>query len=86
MRKKYSAEFKAKLILTVLKGEGTLNEIARDNGVTVNSINRWKVQAIANFPQLFEESSEVKRMKKKYEARIDEIYKQILKIITGKEF
>lgn len=82
MRKNYSAEFKAKLVLDVLMGKRSVNEIAHVNGVSKNSINRWKVQAIRNFSQLFEKDFAAKHMEKKYETKINDLYKQIGKIVT----
>ncbi|MFA6138498.1 MAG: transposase [Sulfurimonas sp.] len=41
-RKTYSAEFKAKLVLEVLEGEKTVNEIASTYEVMPVSLNNWK--------------------------------------------
>jgi putative transposase len=82
MRKNYSAEFKARLVLDILMGKRSANDIARDNGVSKNSINRWKVQAIINFSQVFQKDFEVKHMEKNYKAKIDDLYKQIGEIVT----
>ncbi|KAA8667179.1 transposase [Clostridium sp. HV4-5-A1G] len=54
MRRNYSPEFKAKLVLEVLCGEYTLSKIASENQVNPNMLTRWKTEAIKNFPQLFE--------------------------------
>ena len=40
MRKTHSTEFKAKLVLEVLRGERTLNEIASENQVHPNMLIR----------------------------------------------
>ena len=45
-RKRYSAEFKAKLALEALKGEATLAELAAKHGVHQTMIAGWKRQAI----------------------------------------
>ena len=54
MRKSYSPEFKAKLVLEVFRGERMLNEIASDNYVYPNMITRWKTEAFNNFYLLFQ--------------------------------
>ncbi|WP_407647206.1 transposase, partial [Clostridium aromativorans] len=54
MRKNYSSEFKARLVLEVLRGERTLSEIASENQVHPNMLTRWKTEAVKNFSQLFE--------------------------------
>lgn len=87
MRKNYSSEFKARLVLEVLRGERTLSEIASENQVHPNMLTRWKTEAVKNFSQLFEkEASKTKQMKKQYEDRIDELYKQIGRLTTQNEW
>ena len=41
MRKQYSAEFKADVILEVLRGEKTLAQIASERGIHPAMIVRW---------------------------------------------
>jgi putative transposase len=41
-RKIYSANFKAKLVLEVLEGLETINEVASQYGVLPVSIKNWK--------------------------------------------
>ena len=54
MRKTYSSEFKAKLVMEVLRGERLLNEIASENNIHPNMLTRWKTDAVNNFHILFE--------------------------------
>ncbi len=41
-RKRYSAEFKARVALEAIKGEQTVAELASKHGVHVTMINGWK--------------------------------------------
>ena len=41
-RTTYSAEFKAKVVLEVLEGEKTLNEIASKYDLLPKNIQKWK--------------------------------------------
>ena len=43
-RKTYSADFKAKLVLQVLEGEKTLNEIASQYEILPKNLQNWKKQ------------------------------------------
>lgn len=87
MRKNYRSEFKARLVLEVLRGERTLSEIASENQVHPNMLTRWKTEAVKNFSQLFEkEASKTKQMEKQYEDKIDELYKQIGRLTTQNEW
>ena len=45
-RHQYSGEFKAKVVLEVLKGQRTVNEIASRFGVHPVQVFQWKKQAV----------------------------------------
>jgi len=59
-RKSYSADFKAKLVLEVLEGEKTINEIASAYGVIPLSLRNWKKQFLENMSLAFDKSTVVK--------------------------
>ncbi len=81
MRKTYSPEYKAKLVMEVFRGERLLNEIASENNVHPNMLTRWKTEAANNFHILFEnENAKIRKQARDYEAQIDELYKQIGKL------
>ena len=44
-RRKFSAEFKAKVALEALSGDSTLAELSSKYGVHPNQISQWKAQA-----------------------------------------
>ena len=52
-RNRYSAEFKARLALEVVKGERTLTEIASEHQVHPNLLMQWKRQLLDSLPQVF---------------------------------
>ena len=53
IKNKVSKEEKAKIVMTVFRGEKTVNEIASQYSVHPNLISRWKQQATANMAELF---------------------------------
>ena len=57
-RKRYSAEFKARVALEALKGESTVQELASRFGVHPNMIGQWKRQAIDGMAESFRSKSE----------------------------
>jgi len=52
---KVSKEEKAKIVLTVLRGDKTVSEIAAQYNVHPNLITRWKQTATAGLAELFED-------------------------------
>ena len=74
-RKRYSAEFKARVALEALKGQRSLNEIAGTYGLHPNQLAQWRKQLIDQMPQIFSD----KRLKqsKQQEEHQDRLYRQI---------
>lgn len=74
-RNHYSAEFKAKLALEVIKGNHTLAEIASDAKVHPNLLMQWKRQLLESLPTVLAD----KRVKdnKEQEEKEARLYQQI---------
>jgi len=49
---KVSKEEKAKIVMIVLRGEKTVNEIASQYSIHPNLISRWKQRAVNNLAEL----------------------------------
>jgi putative transposase len=52
-RKRYSAEFKARVALEALKAQKTINEIATRFQVHPNQVTQWKKQMLEALPSIF---------------------------------
>ena len=59
-RTTYSAEFKSKVVLEILEGEKTLNEIASKYDLLPKNIQNWKRQFLDNASLAFDKSAVVK--------------------------
>lgn len=71
-KKTYSADFKAKVVLELLSGDSTLNQIASKYEITPQSLLSWKKQFLENASQAFESS----KMSSEYKKEIDELERQ----------
>ena len=77
--KKYSSDFKARVVLEVLKGEKTLSQIASECGVVPRNIQYWKREFMDNMELVFDKEKAVKKYKdkvKEKEMEIDDLYRQ----------
>ena len=88
-RKSFSADFKAKLVLEVLEGEKTVNEIASQYKVLPASLKSWKKQFLENMSLAFDKSTVVKEYKDEIEElkkSKDSIAKKLGETIVEKDF
>lgn len=88
-RKAYSAEFKAKLVLEVLEGEKTINEIASTYGIIPNNLKNWKKQFLENMSLAFDKSTVVKEYKDEIEIlqkSNDDLAKKVGNLIVENDF
>lgn len=83
MRKQYSANLKAQLVLEVLKVEKALSQIASEHSVHPNQLRRWKSQAVDGLPNVFaDEQRAMRELKATHERELDELYTEIGRLTT----
>jgi len=67
-RRRFTADFKAKVALEALRGDRTVQEIAGKHRVHPNQVSTWKRQAIDGFGEVF--SNGVDRAGSGHEAEV----------------
>lgn len=80
MSRKYTPEFKAKIVLEVIQGERELGEIAADNNLNPNMVRTWKAEFVKNANRVFNQSQSEKEIRRK-EAELEQERDQMLKAI-----
>lgn len=55
-RRKFSAEFKSRVVLQLLSGEKRMAELCREHQLTSQMAGNWKQQLLTAMPQVFEEN------------------------------
>ena len=55
-RREFTPEYKAKIVLEVLKEEKTISEIASREGIHTNQIGTWKRDFLENASRVFDQS------------------------------
>ncbi|MCH4005566.1 MAG: transposase [Eubacterium sp.] len=66
-RTNYSPDFKAKLVIEILEGEKTLNEVAASHNLNPNMVRSWKKEFIENAGRVFNERQSEKEIRRKEE-------------------
>lgn len=83
-RRKHSTGFKKQIVLELLKGEKTRNEICGHFGIHPVLADKWKALVIDGMDKLFTGGMDLERKKDK--ELIEELYKQVGKLQTQLEW
>jgi transposase len=83
-RKRYSAEYKAKVALEAIKGEHTISELGSRFGLHPNMITNWKRQAIENMAEAF--SGKAERTRTADDAQILQLHAKIGQLTVERDF
>lgn len=76
-RKKHSSEFKAQLVLEMLKEEKSVTELASEHGIHATQLHRWRKEFMDNLPQVFARRDSWTSEKAKYDEKIEGLYTEI---------
>ncbi len=74
-RKRFTKGFKAKVAIEALKGQRSLQELAKEFGVHAQQIGLWKKQLLDSVPEVFGRG--VNKELKDKEQELDRAYKQV---------
>ncbi len=84
MRKRHSAEFKAKVALEAVKGLKTINEIAAHYEVAPTQVSAWKRQFLEASAETFKTPKQKKEVKNQTD--VDNLYRKIGQLEVENEF
>ena len=79
--KTYTSEFKAKVVLEVLKGGKSLGEIAADYNLNPNMVRNWKSEFEKNASMVFESPKQAEKEARKKEESLKKDAELMLKKI-----
>jgi len=83
MKKRYTAQQKAQIVLEMLKEERPITQIASEYGIHPNQLYKWKTQALEGLPKLFEDERKTeKALKATHEQELQELYAEIGRLTT----
>ena len=82
-RRKFSSNFKAKVVLEALKERSTIEELARKYEMHPTQINLWKKEAMSKLSQVFGSRDEGED---KTEEQTEKLYAQIGQLKVENDF
>jgi transposase len=85
-RKRYSADFKAKVALEALRGELTTAQLAAKHGIHHTMVGEWKKQALEGLTAVFADRSAAQETAKSSEAEIEKLHAKIGKLVVERDF
>lgn len=69
VKRTFSAEFKTKVVLEIIEGKKTINEIASENSLQPNLIRNWKKELLDKASLVFDDKREDNAREKLDESR-----------------
>jgi len=64
-RRKFTAEFKTKIVLELLKEEKQIGELAAEHELSPNQLRNWRQEFLGNATKIFSESKQEKDLRAK---------------------
>ena len=83
-RRNFSTEFKAKVALAAIRGDGTMAELASRYDIHPNMIAKWKRQALSGMKEGF--GRNVPNRDVSREAEIKTLRAKVGELIVGRDF
>ena len=71
-KRQFTAEFKTKIVVELLREEQSLNEIATKNDISPNQLRNWKKEFLENASKAFSSSKQEREEKQKAKAAQEE--------------
>jgi transposase len=83
-RRRFSADFKARVALEALRGDRTVQEIAAKHKVHPNQVSTWKRQAVDGLGEVF--SNGVDRARRDHECDVRDLHAKIGELTVERDF
>ena len=84
MRRRFTAEFKAKVALEALRGDKTMQEIAARHKVHPNQVSTWKRQAMDGLGAVFSNGADPARQD--HQAEVRDLHAKIGELTVERDF
>ena len=83
-RRRFTADFKAKVALEALRGDRTIQEIATRHKVHPDQVSTWKRQAMEGLGAMFSNGADKARME--HDAEVHDLHAKIGQLTVERDF
>jgi transposase len=85
-RKRYLADFKAKVALEALRGELTAAQLASKHSIHQTMVGEWKKQAMEGLAAVFSDRSVAQETAQSSEAEVEKLHAKIGQLLVERDF
>lgn len=83
-RRRFTAEFKAKVALEAIRGERTISDLPTKHQLHPNQITQWKREAIDNLAEAFDDKTADAQVGR--EAEVTKLHAKIGQLVVERDF
>ena len=77
MKKTYTTDFKAKIVLELLREEQTISQLASKYEVHATQLSRWRKAVVDGLPELLSDNRKRDSLIKEHKEEVRDLYAQI---------
>lgn len=85
-RKRYSADFKARVALDALRGELTAAQLAAKHGIHQTMVSEWKKQAVEGLTAVFSGQGAAQETAKSTAVEVEKLHAKIGQLLVERDF
>ena len=83
-RRRFTAEFKAKVALEAIKGHETVADLATRHGLHPTQITAWKREAVEKLARVFDEKNSTREQNR--DAELTKLHAKIGQLVVERDF
>ncbi len=84
-RRRYTADFKRKVVVEAMRGDATVRDIAAEHGINPNQLSRWKTEAYDGLLDVFGEGRSGTAARETEEL-VERLYARIGELVVERDF
>ena len=84
-RRKFTAEFKRKVVIQAMRGDETVRAIAARHGINANQLSKWKTEAHDRLLEVFDNAAG-NPTSRETDKLIEQLYARIGELVVERDF